>query len=733
MAQQELIIDYDYYEREQCSFDDLKEALLQLTNASQDQFEQIKKEKWFTRVFDMVTFSKKNEKRMASQISNLAQAQQIMMDILVRLSERDKRVSDLVTELYQKIERLSRNDVLLAKRVNQLENRVILGITKESDLADLSELERRILSGVFFSLMERFNYISDEQREFANNVLKYLDVHAQAIDLHASLSSISHIEVKRKILTASLEYCFLNEFHFDLPDRVEEIIDEFDFGNKTVTEVKSKITALYNLRGVGGFMDKYGKVDGYEESFYIEMPEDSFEEEAVELEEIYIDSILHIPHGQNRVFKNNIVHIRAYINCEGHLEFNNCVIYYNESEVSDEITLSEGANIVFSNCEVNCLGLDKNFFVQAKGQNEIILSNNVFNHCSHFLSLNGESLLQVKNCIILTPGESFVKSTGWGNSITGEISDTKIDFKRNESDSDPEQLFIPMNDEIFSIEGTLLINNCEINGIGEFDRKKMASVVFNISGGNYKNCSFKNMNKCIRRGASISECSFDFCSEVIESNYFVDSTLEINYCLFTNCEDIFNGDHLSIKNSQFVDCRNRIVEGEDITIEFCEFYNLVNDLSGFIPSSSFEFRCGKNTATNTISKCLFDGVEIGKGFLIQGSTYEKISGTKVYVKDCDFRNCTTERPTNIIVREYNYYFGLFNRKVETKPVSISNCRGLDKVNAGKSRADEFIIRSTTPTGVKIGVAVAGVVAGLPGLVVGMGIAKLLKDDDLRQE
>lgn len=331
MAQQELIIDYDYYEREQCSFDDLKEALLQLTNASQDQFEQIKKEKWFTRVFDMVTFSKKNEKRMASQISNLAQAQQIMMDILVRLSERDKRVSDLVTELYQKIERLSRNDVLLAKRVNQLENRVILGITKESDLADLSELERRILSGVFFSLMERFNYISDEQREFANNVLKYLDVHAQAIDLHASLSSISHIEVKRKILTASLEYCFLNEFHFDLPDRVEEIIDEFDFGNKTVTEVKSKITALYNLRGVGGFMDKYGKGDGYEESFYIEMPEDSFEEEAVELEEIYIDSILHIPHGQNRVFKNNIVHIRAYINCEGHLEFNNCVIYYNST------------------------------------------------------------------------------------------------------------------------------------------------------------------------------------------------------------------------------------------------------------------------------------------------------------------------------------------------------------------------------------------------------------------
>lgn len=103
------------------------------------------------------------------------------------------------------------------------------------------------------------------------------------------------------------------------------------------------------------------------------------------------------------------------------------------------------------------------------------------------------------------------------------------------------------------------------------------------------------------------------------------------------------------------------------------------------------------------------------------------------MQDCDFRNCTTKRSSNVIVRKYNYYYGLFNKKVETKPVSIINCKGLDKVNHGKGYADEVIIRYKTPTGVKIGVAVAGAVAGWPGLVIGMGAAKMLRDDDLHQE
>lgn len=77
-------------------FDSIQEAITTLSSASQDQFEEIKKEKWFTRLFDMVTFSQKGKERLAAQIGSVAQAQQILLEILLRLSSNDEKISDMV-------------------------------------------------------------------------------------------------------------------------------------------------------------------------------------------------------------------------------------------------------------------------------------------------------------------------------------------------------------------------------------------------------------------------------------------------------------------------------------------------------------------------------------------------------------------------------------------------------------------------------------------------------------
>ena len=65
--------------------DMLVEAIKRISNASEAQFEEIKKEKWYNRLFDLVTFSKKGEKRLAQQITTVAQTQQILIEILLRL------------------------------------------------------------------------------------------------------------------------------------------------------------------------------------------------------------------------------------------------------------------------------------------------------------------------------------------------------------------------------------------------------------------------------------------------------------------------------------------------------------------------------------------------------------------------------------------------------------------------------------------------------------------------
>ncbi|WP_313638878.1 hypothetical protein, partial [Paenibacillus sp.] len=189
---EELNIDYSYYDTKECSFEDLNEASNRLTAATQEQFESIKQEKWFTRVFDMATLSRKNEKRMAQQISSLAQAQQILVEILVRLSARDRKISDWVAESFEKIERLSKNDISLALRIKQLENYCILGISKETDIRDLSEKERMIMGGLFFDMLPFFGETSEEQRRYAHVLLQIMDTEAQQLNTRQALETVTH-------------------------------------------------------------------------------------------------------------------------------------------------------------------------------------------------------------------------------------------------------------------------------------------------------------------------------------------------------------------------------------------------------------------------------------------------------------------------------------------------------------------------------------------------------------
>lgn len=198
MIKEMIQIDYDYYESDENNFQDLKEAVSKLTGSTEKQFEEIKKEKWFNRVFDMITFSKKNEKRMSGQIGNLVQAQQLLMEILLRLSNRDRKISDFVTESFEKIEKLSKHDIELAKKVKQLENTYILGIGKQTDISDLSDTNKQVLGGMFNSMMNKFEEITEEQQNYANKILKYLGVEVQQIDLIKSIDSIDSIDSKKK-------------------------------------------------------------------------------------------------------------------------------------------------------------------------------------------------------------------------------------------------------------------------------------------------------------------------------------------------------------------------------------------------------------------------------------------------------------------------------------------------------------------------------------------------------
>ena len=97
MTKEQCSLQPNYY-GSSCDFQDLQSAVQQLTTKSDAQFEELKNEKWFHRIFNMVICPRKNNIRMAEQITSLAQAQGILIEILVRLADQDANIAGMVMQ-----------------------------------------------------------------------------------------------------------------------------------------------------------------------------------------------------------------------------------------------------------------------------------------------------------------------------------------------------------------------------------------------------------------------------------------------------------------------------------------------------------------------------------------------------------------------------------------------------------------------------------------------------------
>lgn len=108
------------FDASECS--ELEESLRKLSSISEEQFATIKDEKWYRRLWDMVTFSKKGEIRLCDQISTLAQAQQIVAQFLLKESQQNKAISELVNNNATYIKKLAGQSVSFKRELTSIKN-----------------------------------------------------------------------------------------------------------------------------------------------------------------------------------------------------------------------------------------------------------------------------------------------------------------------------------------------------------------------------------------------------------------------------------------------------------------------------------------------------------------------------------------------------------------------------------------------------------------------------------
>lgn len=701
-------------------YDAIQTAIQQLTTVSQGQFEEIKKEKWYHRVFDLVTFSQKGKKRLANQIGTLAQAQQIFMELLLRLSITDAKISQLVAKSFEDIRKLQTQDIYLLNRIQKLEN-VVLGIRPDTDIQTLSDREKQILSACLYLCSEETNHPSDAQQIFANAVISYISTDTQMENPLAGLNGMEN-EAKRKILTCCMEYIFLQNNSFDDLDSYESLIDEFDFGNKTINGIKKQISSFYKLRGIKGFYSKYqpSSFAAVDNTFVCDLEDTSNEEivkvENIQLEDEYIKTILHIRKGETKTFQNKRIHISAYINCEGSLELENCVLYYNESIAGDEITLDFGAKLSIINSKIVCKGSDSKIFITGQGENTIVLDNDIFIDCSYFLDNNNGCTFYMTNCNIINCYDKFIAISIGDNDACNISHNIIVQRALSSFNEDLKQQLPWSSPTLFTIyanqlpHGQILFNENVIVEFPEFKtviakNSRNSSNKIRYLYGNYAkvtNCTIKGISGSIW-ASWFSNCKFDECTSgiLVDSAYGkIHST--VDNCVFvhsSNC--IRTEEKVKISNCQFISCNKYTICGEKSTlIEYCQFMNI--DVKMYYSYIQFSNSNNYNLPSSELRKCIFNGAKIDKGYLIQATTTDKPTGLLATVADCDFMNCTTNDPLNTIIKEDVKYVTMFGNEKITSAISVYNCRGLDKVNRESDHTDEITLRTTSADGSPIG-------------------------------
>ena len=603
-------------------------AIKKISTSSENQFNELKKERWFNRLFNMVTFSNKKNIRLAEQITTLAQAQEILVRILLLLSEKSLEISELVKNNTKDIEKLGENDIYLLNRIKKLEDKVF-GIKREIKLENLSLQAKEILSACLKKLSTLFDYTNDNQKLYVNFILNQLNIdRVEYNNLKLAIDELDSNNEKTQILISCLEYIYLKNNNFNILKtnyQILNFIEIFYFSEKKIDEIKNQVERDSNFDGI---IFRYGNdynEDFEDDDFLLDFI-DSIEEIEIEKKDLYIDSMFNIKEGEICVIENKNIHISSMINCSGTLEIKNCTLYYNEVENSpNRINLEGNYTLKIEDSTIICENYSQTFFIVAscKEKGNVYLIKNSFIECLNFIGEttygpqyhNNVSTLVIENC-------KFENCIGHF-----------LDIRFNKE---------------------LEINNCSIiqNNLPKYHENKGLNLnirkLFSICTGKSESKSiFSNNNIYISKFIKDDKYKKQYSTLIsyvdkIENSVFdFEEAFEISTLIFIGAKEIKNCKFSGIKIDNYIFENELIKLGPKSEIKKCEFINLHP-----------------------------------KAFLIDVATTEASAKIKkVLIEKCIFKDCSSKtRDKNSIIVKSNWGFRMFRKDYTYTVTEVKDCQ-----------------------------------------------------------
>lgn len=711
MGQYEVDFNIESFGNDENDIQYLKTAIDNLTNESEKQFQTIKNEKWFTRIIDLATLSNKKDIRMSQQISNIAQAQDILIELLKRLSATDVKIDNMLLNSMNQIEQLYNHTEKLALKVVDLKEQMIYGINQSKNINDLKDIEKTVLYNLLQEASKTFEHTTVEQQQFADSLFRYLQLEHSTVNLPESINQLDSIAIKKVLLQLLLEYGFLNNRTFNFNRTFEEIVEMFDFGNKTINQIKDTIQNIFQLRGVDGF--SWFNPVILEHEFFIDLEiEESSDQESEDFKEkelFTLEPIIVVNQNETEVIKNKIINLSSIITVKGKLKFENCEINIFDNFVP--LTLQTGV-LEFLDCQINAINEKDSIIVKSEDDSYLNIYNSSiktniplfeankgnakvqdsFIDSQHRKLLNCKNINVINSELINSERDKLIGKYNAGKFLSVFAGNLKIEnsvFKNLKNifggyespyviESSKFEDFCDLGDLWLMGSGgqitntiinqidehlwlsNVVIENCEIKD-GKFrDYEDLASNYFSmeIKNSNIKNLKLDNLETVGIEQCSLTNLKANNIADIVlhENNEFIESSFDNSY--FNKI--IYQGN--KFLNSTF----------SNATIK--------NANSSFKKQGFLDFTVKKSDYRDTkIEGCLFKNINVEDSYIINLNGHEKIKYNRHEISNCIFKDCNSENSSFINLE--SFYFPKFSKKrkdivlgVERDNIGVENLK-----------------------------------------------------------
>jgi len=196
----------------------LIEAHEDIQKSAEADFEKLKNKKWYNRLWELVTFSKDNQKIEARGVTNLAKLNEIIMKAILLISKQNKDLSNTVyislgniDLLKYKIENIQKFNIAIMRQILLIQR----GFDEEPILSHLPEEKQIIIRNLFVKFAHDCGLEKNEDSQYIVSNVKKGDTNLEKVSYKLIDDKLLPSDKKLLIKLVQLYHFSINDDYFD--------------------------------------------------------------------------------------------------------------------------------------------------------------------------------------------------------------------------------------------------------------------------------------------------------------------------------------------------------------------------------------------------------------------------------------------------------------------------------------------------------------------------------------